>query len=238
MADGNSPDGDQQQRQLERIRREADKLPQGTDEHPAEPDVPPDRTRQFSHVNFSRMRTEWLPADKIKMAEIGRLADDVLATVFADAWWLTERLYRVVREPVIITSSGEIMKDAAGHIRWKRNEAGFYIEHWDRIGDRERDDFLHELAIHMIEWRQQAAAMWGSAMFAKGIWEEAFAWGYTSAREEGRRLTIDDRTQAGHLAGIEDRYFAIFQSVLSRRADALIRSLERLEDMLIRASRI
>jgi hypothetical protein len=238
VADGNSPDDGQQQRQLERIRAESDQLPQGTDELPLAPDIPPDRTRQFSHVNFSRIRTDWKPADKIKLAEITRLADDVLATVFADAWWLVERLYRVVREPMIITSSGEVMKDMAGHIKWKRNEHGFLIEHWDRLGDAERDDFLFELATHMIEWRQQAAQMWGSAMFAKGIWEQAFAWGYTTAAEEGRRLTIDDRTQAGHLAGIEDRYFAIFQAVLSRRADALIRSLERLEDMLNRAARI
>jgi hypothetical protein len=234
MADGNSPDGDQQQRQLARIRKEADQLPGGTEEHPAEPDIPPDRTRQFSHVNFSRMRTDWRPPDKIKMSEIGRLADDILATCFPDAYWLIERLYAVVREPVVLTT-GEKMQDLAGHTRWKRNDLGFYIEDWSRLGDRERNDFLHELTIHMFEWRQQAAVMWGSAMFAKGIWEQAFAYGYTTAQLPGSgRLTVDDKTQAGHLEGMEDRYFAIFQSVLSRRADALIKSLERLEVLLLK----
>jgi hypothetical protein len=77
--------------------------------------------------------------------------------------------------------------------------------------------------------------MWGSAMFAKGIWEEAFAYGYTTPRG---KFTIDDRTQFGHLQSIEERYFAIFQSVLSRRADALVRSLQRLENMLMQSVRV
>jgi hypothetical protein len=224
---------EQMQDQLKRIRDDADRLPAGPDEHPAEPDIPPDRTRRFTHTNFQRMRTDWPAEDKIKLQEIGRLADQVIAARFADAWWLLERLYRVVREPMV-TSDGEVIKDLAGHIKWKRNEHGFYIEDWSRLGDEQRSDFMHELTIHMFEWTQQAAMMWGSAMFAKGIWEEAFAFGYTAPRG---KLTIDDRTQFGHLQSIEERYFSIFQSVLSRRADALIRSLERLETMLMASER-
>ena len=219
--------------QLDRIRKDADQLPQADQEHPLEPDIRPERTRQFTHTNFQRMRTEWGPEDKLKIQEIGRLADNVLAARFADAWWLLERLYRIVREPMT-TSDGEVIKDLAQHIKWKRNEHGFYIEDWSRLGDAERSDFLHELTIHLFEWTQQAAVMWGSAMFAKGIWEEAFAYGYTTPRG---KLTIDDRTQIGHLQSIEERYFAIFQSMLSRRADALVRSLERLETMLLAAER-
>lgn len=220
-------------RQLTRIRKEADQLPGGPDEDPLAPDLPPDRTRQFSHVNFQRMRTDWPKEDKIKIQEITRLADQVLAARFADAWWLLERLYRVVREPRT-TTDGVIIKDLAGHIQWKRNAEGFYIEDWSRLGDAERSDFLHELVIHMVEWGQQAATMWGSAMFAKGIWEEAFAYGYTTPRG---KLTIDDRTQQGHLASIEERYFAIFQSILSRRGDALLYSMRRLETMLMKDDR-
>lgn len=236
MADGNSQE-DLQAKQLKRIRAEADRLPAADREEPLAPDLPPDRTRRFTHVSFARMRTDWKPEDKIKLQEVGRLADRAVAAAFPDAWWLIERLYGVVREKVVQGATGEVMRDTAGHTRWKRNAMGFYIEDWSRLGDAERDDFLHELAIHLIEWRQQAAVMWGSAMFAKGIWEEAFAYGYTTVPGEGRRLTVDDRTQAGHLASIEERYFAIFQSVLSRRADALIRSLERIEALLLRDDR-
>jgi hypothetical protein len=226
-------DPQQMQEQLDRIRKDQDKLPQGDAEEPLAPDLPPDRTRRFSHVSFQRMRTDWPAEDKVKLQEIGRLADQVIAARFADAWWLLERLYRIVREPQV-TLDGEIVRDLARHIRWKRNPEGFYIEDWSKLGDAERNDFLHELTIHMFEWTQQAAMMWGSAMFAKGIWEEAFAYGYTAPRE---KLTIDDRTQRGHLVSIEERYFAIFQSVLSRRADALVRSLERLETMLLQYER-
>jgi len=230
-------DGEQQQGQLTRIFAEADKLPGGPGEHPAEPDIPPDRTRQFTLVNFSRMRSEGPAQDLIKVQEMGRIADGVLARAFSDAWWLLERLYRVVREPSV-GIGGVKLTDIHGHTRWQRNELGYIIEHWDRLGDAERDDFLHELVIHLVEWRQQAAVMWGSAMFAKGIWEEKFAWGYTTLDAEGgRKLTIDDRTQHGHLVSIEERYFSIFQSMLSRRADALIRSLERIEALLMKDSR-
>jgi hypothetical protein len=34
------------------------------------------------------------------------------------------------------------------------------------------------------------------------------------------------------MASMEDRYFAIFQSVLSRRAEALVRSMTRIEQRL------
>lgn len=232
------PDGERTAKQLKRIRDEADQLPGADREQPLAPDIPPDRTRRFTHVNFSRMRTQWTEADKTRLAEINRRADIVMSDCFPDAWWLLERVYRVVREPVVQTATGVIMTDGAGHTRWQRNSLGFIVEHWDRLGDRERDDFLHELAIHLIEWRQQAVTMWGSAMFAKGIWEEAFAYGYTTAQSPGGgRLTVDDKTQAGHLAGIEDRYFAIFQAVLSRRAEALIKSLERLEALLMKDDR-
>jgi hypothetical protein len=225
--------GEQLQKQLAKAREDADRLPGGPDETPLQPDLPPDRTRQFTHTNFQRMRTDWPGEDKTKITELTRLADNVLAARFADAWWLLERLYRAVREPVT-TSDGEVVRDLAHHVKWRRNEHGFYIEDWSRLGDAERSDFLHELTIHMFEWTQQAAQMWGSAMFAKGIWEEAFAYGYITPRG---KLTIDDRTQAGHLQSIEERYFAIFQSLLSRRADALVRSLERLETMLLQRER-
>src|SRR6266704_2212101 len=154
---GQTDDG-RQAAQLDRIRKEADQLPQGTAEQPMAPDIPPDRTRRFRSVNFSRMRTEWGGEDKIKVAEIGRIADQVMAQRFADAYWLLERVHRVVREP-LITGSGEPVRDLVGHPRWRRNEMGFYIEDWSRLGDAQRNDLLHELAIHLFEWRQQADAL-------------------------------------------------------------------------------
>lgn len=222
---------DRQENQLQRIREEADRLPQADAEPPLQPDIKPDRTRRFTHVNFSRMRTEWGPAERTKIAEITRIADQVMISVFPDALALLDRIYMKVRYPEVKAGTGEVLRGLDKRIRWRRDDDGLIIEDWSRMSDPDRNTILHELVTHMVEWRQQAATMWGSAMFAKGMWEEEFAFGYTSPPGN---LTIDDRTQRGHLASMESRYFAIFQSVLSRRADALIKSLERIEAVLMK----
>ena len=73
---------------------------------------------------------------------------------------------------------------------------------------------------------------WGEAMFAKAMWEETFSIGY-SASVSG---TIDDRTAAGRIGAAEERYFAIFMTLYSRKAEAITRSMallgQRLKDTL------
>jgi hypothetical protein len=223
---------DQQAKQLGRIRDEADRLPQADAEPPLDPSLPPDRTRRFTHVNLSRLRVEWKPDDSIIIQEIMRRADAVMVGCFPDAYWFLENVYRKVRTP-LTDDDGVKLKDHLGLARWKRDEHGVFVEDWSKLTDRDRETLLYQLTTHMIEWRQQAATMWGSAMLAKGKWEGEFALGYTTPNG---RLTIDDRTQMGHLAAIEERYFAIYESLLSRRADAFVRSLERLEAVLMKNS--
>jgi hypothetical protein len=227
------PDDERQRDQLEHIFGEADQLPGGADEQPVAPDIPPDRTRRFQHVNFSRMRTTWLESDAVKVAEMGRIADLTMARCFGAAYAFMETVYFIVREPEINALTEEPLRGQDFQVRWKRDERGLPVEHWSRLGDRQRSEMLDQLMVGLVEWEQQAAAMWGSAMFAKGIWEESFAYGYTTPRD--RKLTIDDRTQMGHLASIEERYFAIYESILSRRADALIRGLNRIYMRLMKA---
>ncbi|MGH7868187.1 MAG: hypothetical protein ACREP9_11345, partial [Candidatus Dormibacteraceae bacterium] len=208
--------------------------PQGTDEHPVEPDIPPDRTRRFEHVNFSRMRTSWLQGDQIKVQQMGLEADRIMHRCFPEAYALMEWLYSIVREPEINIITDQPLRGPDLNIRWKRNDRGLLIEDWSRLGDRERSEILDRLVMNMFEWEQQVAVMWGSAMFAKGIWEETFADGYVTPRGS---LTVDDRTQRGHLASIEERYFGIFESILSRRADALLRSMNRIYARLMKDER-
>jgi hypothetical protein len=232
MARKNQDEG-RQADQLDRMFTEADRLPSGSGEEPVSPDLPPDRTRQFKHVNFSRMRVTWLADDQIKVQQMGLIADQIMNQCFPEAYALMEWLLGIVRDPEMNAAEpDQPLRDQAGRIRWKRNDRGLMIEDWGRLGDRERSEILDRLIFGLFEWEQQAAVMWGSAMFAKGIWEETFAFGYTSPRGN---LTIDDRTQRGHLAGIEERYFGIFESILSRRADALIKSLNRIYARLMKA---
>jgi hypothetical protein len=222
-------DRERDERQVARVFKEADRLMDEPGEDPLAPDIHPDRTRQFRSVNFSRMRTSWTPDEKIKMMEINRLADQVIQERFLDAYDIMDRLFMVVREPEMI--DGKPQLDSLKRPVYKRNEAGFFIEDWSRLMDRDREQFLNELMTHLFHWSQEAAQLWGDALFAKGLWEEAFATGFKSA---SGRMTVDDKTQTGHLYGIEQRYFGIFQAVLSRRADALVRALERIERRLAR----
>lgn len=214
--------------QIQRVLDEADTPYDATTEEPLAPDTPPDRTRRFTHVNLSRMRTSWKPDERITMQEIRRQADNAVLDLFPEIYELLARIYIAVR----IQESGDDgpLTNADGSPRWKLNKIGKPVEDWTRISDHDRDQWLHEIVVHLLEWWQRADALWMDAMFAKGIWEETFAAGYTGPAE--RRLTIDDRTQAGHLASMEERYFAIFQSALSRRAQSLVRSMERIDQRL------
>jgi hypothetical protein len=227
MRDETEPE--RQARQIDRVHAEAGRTLDGAAEAPLAPDIPPDRTRQFRYVNFSRMRLEWTPSDRIKMEEIDRVVWNTIRDRFLGAFDLMDRIWMLVRKPVV--EDEKIVTDKTGRPVWRLNEAGFPIEDWTMLRDSDRDGFLWEVSTHLFIWEQDAAKIWGDAMFAKGIWEGEFAKGFT---EPAGRLTIDDRTQLGHLAAMEDRYFAIFQSVLSRRADAVIRSMRQIERRLAR----
>jgi hypothetical protein len=210
-------------RQIERVLSEADQREGTPVESPGDVELPGDRTRMFSHVNFSRMRTKWDKNDLIVIEEIRRQADDLIFNRFLAAFALMDRIYSCVRFKAT-GEDGEIRLDRHGRPVWEMNEIGLPREDWTRVTDQDRFAWLHEITAHLFQWEQDAAILWGDAMFAKGIWQEVFARAYVAPA----RGTIDDRTQAGHLASMEDRYFAIFQSLISKRADAIVRSMERI----------
>lgn len=198
-------------------------------EAPLAPDIPPDRTRQFRSVNFSRMRTKWGEEDRAAMDHIQFEARRIMEASFPVALDLLERLWMCVRIP-LTDEDGNVIPGPNGRPRWESHPNGTPVEDWTLLTDRERANFIFEITTHLAEWRQQAVMLWTEAMYAKGDWEQAFAHGYIDA--QGTKLTIDDRTQRGHLAGVERRYFAIYQSALSRHADALVRSLEKVAEVL------
>jgi hypothetical protein len=192
------------------------------EEQPLEPDIAPDRTPRFRTVGFSRMRVSLDPADAVVMEDIARQADEIISVRFAAAYALMERIYRTVRQPQVDPATGEV-RTLNGRILWMKDENGLPAEDFSLVGDRDRENWIHEITVHSFEWGQEAAGLWGRAIFTKGMWEEAFAHGYT--RPQGR-LTVDDRTQAGTLEGMGYRYKAIFAAMVSRKADALVRSIE------------
>jgi hypothetical protein len=198
---------------------------------PLEADPHADRTRTFRTVGFSRMRTDWRPEEAIVMEQISLRIENIIQAAFHDAFVIRDRLYRIVREPQV-REDGTVIAGADGRPLWQLDEDGMPVEDWGLLSDRDRHRFSYEITIRLVEWGQIAAGQWGDAMMGKGIYEEAFARGFLAPSDSAKRLTVDDRTQAGAMAALDQRYHALFRSILSRRADALVKSMQYLEQRL------
>jgi hypothetical protein len=199
-----------------------------------EVDLHDDRTREFTSDGQSRMRTSWREDDGEDLAVIHRLVDETLLQQFGDGYLIMNDLYEIVREPVV-GPGGVIETDQYGFTRWERTESGSYIEDYSKLGTKEIRDFLFKITTRLFDWEQKAATLWGDAMYAKALWEGRFSRGYLDSRTTVGK-TVEDRTQAGRDAAMADRFFGIFQSVLSRRSDVLVRSMtllsQRMKDVL------
>lgn len=207
--------------------QEADRRP--------EVDLHDDRTQEFSHLGLSRMRMDWSAGDAQAMAGIHQMIENVILEHFGSAYQIMNDLYEIVREPKVL-EGGEIETDEHGWTVWERNESGAYIEDYSRLGSKEVKDFLFKITTRLFQWEQDAAKLWGDSMFAKAVWEQAIGQAYQDSRSQGAR-TVEDRTQAARVSAREARLFGIFQSVISRRADAVVKSMtnlaQRLKDVLV-----
>lgn len=204
-------------------------------EIPAEVELHEDRTRELRTPGFSRMRTEWDGADGLVIASVMGQVDNLVLQNFSDAYGVMHELYEIVREPVVNEQTGEILKDAHGWTVWKRSPSNVWIEDYSRLGHKQREHLLFQITTRIFEWEQRAANAWGEAMYAKAMFEERFA--LTFQDTPGNRPTVDDRTQYARGSAVEERYFAIFQSLYSRKCEALVRSLtllgQRLKDTTV-----
>lgn len=220
--------------QVERALEEAGRPDDPAAERPLKPDVPPDRTRQFTHTSLSRMRTGWAGDDSARLAEVRATADDIIKAEFRVAFAVMERIYRHVRSPVVNEETGEVRTYPDGTPVWELDELGAPVEHWGSISGSDRAALRFTIGAWLFEWELKAADTWADAMFAKVQWEEKFARGFIAlpGMQVSGKPTIDDRTQWGHQFSAEERYFAVFRSVLSRKADVVVRSMNRLLRLL------
>lgn len=180
---------------------------------------------------FSRLRTDWNSPDREVMAQMRRGVELMVQQHFGDVYDLFFDIYLIVREPVLDPATGEIQTDGLGLPVWQR-QAGTnsYVEDWSKIGTREREQFLYRITTGLFRWEQRAADLWGEAMFSRAQFEEAFAHGYESLTVE--KATIEDHTARARALSAEYRYHAVYCSYLSRRADAVVRAVERLGQRL------
>lgn len=187
-----------------------------------------DRTREHTHLSFARMRTDWHGPDAGVMHQIKAQVENRVLVNFGDAYRILNDIYEVVREPEV--EDGEIIRDPTGWPVWKKADSGRYVEDYSRLGIKQREEFLFQISTRLVDWEQQSADAWGEAMFAKGVWEEQFTTAFFE--ETHGRKTDEAMTQRGRLGSREERYFALYLSYYSRRAEALLKSMERLAQRL------
>lgn len=216
--------------QAKRVIDNSDNPADVTQESPSEPTTPTERMTRFKQLGLSRMRTEWPGADRDALVVLKAEADRLIREQFRGFLSIMDRIHRCVRAPLIDAETGEYKTYPDGSPMWELDEWGDPAEDWSRIDDRTREGILHSLAIRLAEWEMLSADNWVEAMYAKVVWEEKFANGFIAlpGREVAGKPTIEDRTQFGNRYSSEERYFAVFKSGVSKKADSIVKSAARL----------
>lgn len=177
---------------------------------------------------FSRMRFDWGTADDRMVMERAKTAVDVrINREFRDALFVLNDIYAIIRKP----ETDEFGQPKFDHFNlplWERGMDGRYTEDFTLMTRRQMEHFIGLITVRLFDWEQTAADMWAQAMFAKAQFEERFAIAFDSPMSG----TVDDRRAAGNRDAAEERYFAIFTTYLSRRADAIVRSADRLSQRM------
>lgn len=194
--------------------------------------LPEERRRTFRTPGFSRMSLEWNGDDRDVVRAARDAVEGRILTEFQDAYQIMYRVYDIVRTPEV-NALGETVKDKFGLTVWKKAPSGEYEEDWSRLTFRDKEDLLFRITTRMFEWEQRAGDIWGEALIAKARWEERYAISF-DAPVAG---TVDDRKSKGQINSTDERYFAIYVTWLSKRSEALVRSMsllgQRLKDSLM-----
>jgi len=194
--------------------------------------LPEEDSRKWKSPGFQRMRMDWRSEDRTVMDRAKGSVDGWMQREFADAYRLLYQVYSVVRVPMV-DENGEIAHDAYGQPMWQRDESGSYIEDFNRLTFKDKENFMFSLTTRLVLWEQRAADAWGEAMFSKAMWEESHAIGFDAPKQG----TVDNRNAKATIDSREDRYFAILLTYRSRKAESFVKSLsllaQRLKDSLV-----
>ncbi len=220
--------------QIDRKLAESDVPEDVTTEEPMSSDPHPDRTRENARTSFSRMRGSWDGDDARMLMEMEALAEKIVRRRFAVIFGVRSRVHAHVRTQAHNESTGEYLTYEDGTPVWVTDEWGVPVEDWGMLADRDRLSLLGVIATHMFEWEIAKANTWFEAMVAKGQWEEIFSRGYTAlpGHVVSGKPTIEDRTHHSQKNAAKERYFALFESYISRMADGLVSSVKGLQRVL------
>jgi hypothetical protein len=194
-----------------------------------EVELPEERARRFRTAGFSRMPTSWEGADATTMHAVHHQVTKLIDENFEDAFLLMYEIFDIVRE-VETDDKGEAKLDEHDLPIWRKTVTGRPVESWENLTFKQRERFIFQINTRLMDWRLRASELWAEAMFSKAKWEDEFSIGYEEL--EGSKPTIGDREARGRLASRESRYFAIYASYLSRKADAVVSVMEQLSQRL------
>lgn len=194
--------------------------------------LPEERKRTFRTPGFSRMQLDWQGDDRDVVQRARDAVEGRIQEQFVDAFQVMYQVYDAVRTPEVDPETGEKKVDRWGLTIWKRTPSGDYEEDWSRLTRQERENLLFIITTRLWDWEQRSADAWGEAMMAKAKWEERFAIEY----DKPSAGTMDDRRARGNIGATEERYFAIFVTWYSKRAEAVVNTMglvgQRLKDSL------
>lgn len=185
--------------------------------------LPEERELEFSTPGFSRMRTDWKSGDHLMLQRIQTAANERLFVEFADAYSIMSDLYDIVRNPVV-DDHGTVVRDRYGFVLWARTASGAYEEDWSLLSRRAQEDLIFRITTQSFEWAQRSADLWGEAMFAKALWAEDYAREFDAPMSGTEAV----RKARGDMNAAESRQFAVFVAYASRKADAVLRTMELL----------
>lgn len=174
-------------------------------EGPDEPELPAERERTLRAPGFTRMPVSWHGEHAAMIRTINVMAEEWVRGEFDDLFALIEEIDRAACP--VDASTGEKGRPDYAAIPETRKQ------HW-----------VLELSVRLVDWEQKAAVLWGEAMMAKVIRQEVFTDAYLTV-VKGR--TVEDRTQAGQSASLQDYYFAVLCALRHKRAVAACSSAER-----------
>jgi len=219
------------QQQAQRVLEESEVPADATAEEPMTSDPHPDRTHEMTRASFSRMRNGWAGDDARMVMELEGLSDKIVRSRLAAAFAIIEKIRRHVRVPACNPRTGQVLTYEDGSPQWEKDEFGIPVEQWSLLSDGDRLNLIGLIHTHMLEFEIVKANIWAEAMYAKGEWEEIFSRGYTALPDHvvSGKPTIEDRTHYSQKNAAQERYFALFQSALSRKADGVVRTLTGLQ---------
>lgn len=196
-----------------------EQLPAGTDDG---------ETQRLKRPFLHRIRKDFTHDQSMVMQQVHTAVDNSIKEVFGDAFDIMAEIYLIVREQEF-DKDGDPLFDQYRLPVWKKNASGSYIEDWSKLGHRVRERFLFLITTRLFEWEQRVQEAWVESMFAKALWEQTFAEGFESLPAiSATKPTVDDRTQRGRVVAGEDYYFALVATYYSRRAEAIVRSMQSL----------